>query len=151
MAMHRRNPVAKYCQLTPDLARMALDNGVARELLIALEYVALAERLDAPYGEVKRAFTKLQRVKLSLDLDSLIGGLLAERARANRKRSKSNDLDHECHGTKEPGTKVKVKVKEKTKKEEEEEEKFGSSVPDEFTTELSEILAAARKRAGIKV
>lgn len=142
--------MAKYCQLTPDLARMALDNGVARELLIALEYVALAERLDAPYGEVKRAFAKLQRVKLSLDLDSLIGGLLAGRARANRKRSKSNDLDHECHVTKEPGTKVKVKVKEKTKKEEE-EEKFGSSVPDEFTTELSERLAAARKRAGIKV
>lgn len=142
--------MAKYCQLTPDLARLALDKGLARELLIALEYVALAERLDAPYGEVKRAFAKLEAAKMGLLLEDLIGNLLAERARANRKRSKSDGLADQHPGTKGTGTKIKVKEMEKQKEEEEVKEKVGSSVPDEFE-EMRRNLEAARRRAGVRL
>jgi hypothetical protein len=114
--------VAKYTQLTPDLARMALDRKVARELLIALEYAALAERTDAPYGEVRRAFAKLEAVGIELVLEDLIGNLLAERARSNRKRSKNSEIAAACHGTKESVTKIKIR-QVKMKEEIEEEQK----------------------------
>lgn len=99
--------MAKYTQLTADLARKALDAKVARDLLIALEYVALAERIDSPYGEVRRSFERLERAGITLDLDDLIGPLLADRARANRKRRKDEGLGELRHGTKANGTKLR--------------------------------------------
>ena len=108
--------MAKYTQLTADLARKALDAKVARDLLIALEYVALAERIDSPYGEVKRSIERLERVGIKLDLDELIGTLLADRARANRKRSKDEGLGELCHGTKRAWTKIKEREMENEEK-----------------------------------
>lgn len=145
--------MAKYVQLTPDLARAALEKGLARDLLVALEYVALAERLDAPYGEVKRAFAKLEAAGVSLLLDDLIGTLLAGRARTNRKRSKSDGIDDIRHGTKGPGTNIKRREEEgKTeKKEEQKEEGCDSSVPDEFHVALAAELERARRNAGVKL
>lgn len=114
--------MAKYTQLTPDLARMALDRKVARELLTALEYVALAERTDAPYGEVRRAFAKLEAAGIELVLEDLIGNLLAERARSNRKRSKNSEIAASSHGAKGPVAKRKI-MEVKMKEEREEEQK----------------------------
>jgi hypothetical protein len=99
---------------------MALDRKVTRELLTALEYVALAERTDAPYGEVRRAFAKLEAVDIELVLEDLIGNLLAERARSNRKRSKNSEIAVVSNGTK--GTVTKIKIREVKMKEEREEE-----------------------------
>ena len=84
--------MAKYVQLTADLARAAIDANVTRDLLVALEYIALAERVDAPYGEVKRSFANVAKANIELHLDDLIGTLLAERARTRRKRSNEGKI-----------------------------------------------------------